>query len=89
MMNVGNPEQAFDLSFIPNDGVGLAREEFIITEYIKIHPMALVHFDRVKEKDEKKKITNSRGDTKTKKNFLWINWPKALGGSAPLSGRKM
>ena len=40
MMNVGNPEEAFGLSFIPNDGVGLAREEFIITNYIKIHPLA-------------------------------------------------
>ena len=35
MMNVGNPEEAFALSFIPNDGVGLAREEFIISTYIK------------------------------------------------------
>lgn len=47
MMNVGNPEEAFALSFIPNDGVGLAREEFIITTYIKIHPMALLEYDRV------------------------------------------
>jgi pyruvate, water dikinase len=44
MMNVGNPEEAFALSFIPNDGVGLAREEFIISNYIKIHPLALVHY---------------------------------------------
>ncbi|HRY82579.1 MAG TPA: phosphoenolpyruvate synthase [Candidatus Moranbacteria bacterium] len=56
MMNVGNPDQAFDLSFIPNDGVGLAREEFIITEYIKIHPMALKHFEKIKDREEKKKI---------------------------------
>ena len=38
MMNVGNPEAAFRLSFVPNDGVGLAREEFIISIYIKVHP---------------------------------------------------
>ena len=44
MMNVGNPEEAFRLSFIPNDGVGLAREEFIITTYIKIHPLALLDY---------------------------------------------
>jgi len=56
MMNVGNPEQAFELSLIPNDGVGLAREEFIITEYIKIHPMALIKFEKVKDKEERKKI---------------------------------
>ena len=46
MMNVGNPEEAFRLSFIPNDGVGLAREEFIISTYIKIHPLALLDYDR-------------------------------------------
>ena len=39
MMNLGNPEEAFSLSMIPNDGVGLARMEFIINSYIKIHPM--------------------------------------------------
>jgi pyruvate,water dikinase len=45
MLNVGNPDQAFALSFLPNDGVGLAREEFIISGAIQIHPLALVHFD--------------------------------------------
>jgi pyruvate,water dikinase len=44
MMNVGNPEEALTLSMTPNDGVGLAREEFIITSSIKIHPMALVNY---------------------------------------------
>ena len=47
MMNVANPEEAFRLSFTPNDGVGLAREEFIISTYIKIHPMALVDYARL------------------------------------------
>jgi pyruvate, water dikinase len=45
MMNVGNPDQAFDLSFVPNSGVGLCREEFIITSYIKVHPLALIHYN--------------------------------------------
>ncbi|GIU68937.1 MAG: phosphoenolpyruvate synthase [Candidatus Woesearchaeota archaeon] len=45
MMNCGNPEEVFDLSFIPNDGVGLAREEFIIMSYIKAHPLALLHYN--------------------------------------------
>lgn len=49
MMNVGNPEEAFALSFIPNDGVGLAREEFIITSYIKVHPMALLEYDAIQD----------------------------------------
>ena len=43
MMNLGNPDLAFSLSFLPVDGIGLARMEFIINEYIKVHPMALVH----------------------------------------------
>ncbi len=56
MMNVGNPEEAFSLSFIPNDGVGLAREEFIITNYIKIHPLALLDYDRLTDADVKAQI---------------------------------
>ena len=47
MLNLANPEQAFALSFLPNDGVGLARMEFIINNAIKIHPMALVGFDQL------------------------------------------
>ncbi len=49
MMNVGNPEAAFRHASIPNDGVGLAREEFIIANYIKIHPLALIHYEDIKE----------------------------------------
>jgi pyruvate, water dikinase len=47
MMNVGNPEEAFGLSMIPNEGVGLAREEFIITTYIKVHPLALIDYENL------------------------------------------
>jgi pyruvate,water dikinase len=50
MMNVGVPEQAFQQCQIPNDGVGLAREEFIINSYIGIHPLALLEYDQLKEK---------------------------------------
>jgi len=56
MMNLANPEEAFALSFIPNDGVGLARMEFIITTYIKIHPLALVHFDQLSDAAAKAEI---------------------------------
>lgn len=49
MMNVGNPESAFRHASIPNDGVGLAREEFIIANYIKIHPLALIHYNDIRE----------------------------------------
>jgi len=51
MMNVASPEGAFDFSFLPNAGVGLAREEFIINNYIAIHPLALIKFEEIKEKD--------------------------------------
>lgn len=50
MMNIGIPERAFSQSQIPNDGVGLAREEFIINSYIGIHPLALVHYDELMRK---------------------------------------
>jgi len=56
MMNVGVPEKAFSQGMIPNDGVGLAREEFIINSYIGIHPLALIEYEKLKEKakeDEK------------------------------------
>ncbi len=56
MMNVGNPEEAFGLSAIPNDGVGLARMEFIIANQIKTHPLALIHFHELEDKSAKSKI---------------------------------
>ena len=49
MINTGIPDGAFIQGQIPNDGVGLAREEFIIESYIGIHPMALVEYDELKE----------------------------------------
>lgn len=57
LMNVGNPHEAFRLSLIPNDGVGLARTEFIIANHIKVHPLALIHFDRLKDKAAKWEIS--------------------------------
>jgi len=50
MMNVGVPEKAFQQGQIPNDGVGLAREEFIINSYIGIHPLALLEYNNLKQK---------------------------------------
>ena len=47
MMNVGNPDRAFDFSMIPNDGVGLARLEFIINRMIGVHPKALLNYDQL------------------------------------------
>jgi len=56
MLNLANPEEAFALSFLPNDGVGLARMEFIINTYIKVHPLALLDFDKLADQDAKAEI---------------------------------
>ncbi len=53
MMNLGIPGSAFIQGQIPNDGVGLAREEFIINSYIGIHPMALIEYEKLKKEAEK------------------------------------
>ncbi|MEM6614452.1 MAG: phosphoenolpyruvate synthase, partial [Cyanobacteria bacterium P01_C01_bin.72] len=53
LMNVGDPASAFSLSALPCDGVGLARLEFIIANHIKVHPLALLNFDQLKDGKEK------------------------------------
>lgn len=56
MMNVANPDEVFSLASIPNDGVGLARMEFIIANHIRIHPLALLQFDTLKDHDASSQI---------------------------------
>jgi pyruvate,water dikinase len=56
MMNVGNPQEAFGFSFIPNDGVGLAREEFIVSNYVRVHPLALIDYGKIENAETKAKI---------------------------------
>ncbi|HIK06021.1 MAG TPA: phosphoenolpyruvate synthase [Trichormus sp. M33_DOE_039] len=56
LMNVGNPQEALSLSAIPNDGVGLARTEFIIANQIQIHPLALIYYDKLEDVESKAKI---------------------------------
>ena len=56
MINLGNPDLAFKTSFLPNDGVGLARMEFIISEYIKVHPLALLHPEKVDDPEARRTI---------------------------------
>jgi len=70
MMNVGNPDEAFSLSFIPNDGVGLARMEFIINSTIKIHPMALLQFDAMEESQVKSEIARLTAGHEDKPRFF-------------------
>ncbi len=70
MMNVGSPDLAFPSSFIPNDGIGLARSEFIINNHIKIHPLALVDYGKIKDKKLKKEIDEITIGYKDKKEFF-------------------
>ena len=56
MINLGNPDLAFKTSFLPNDGVGLARMEFIISESIRVHPLALVHPEQVDDPEARRTI---------------------------------
>jgi pyruvate,water dikinase len=56
MINLGNPDLAFKTSFLPNDGVGLARMEFIISESIRAHPLALIHPERVSDPEARAAI---------------------------------
>lgn len=58
MMNIANPTNAFSLSFLPQDGVGLARMEFIVNQHVKIHPMALVNFEKIIDGKAKAEIQN-------------------------------
>lgn len=70
MMIVGDPDKAFQLSFYPNDGVGLMRMEFIITHFIQVHPMALVKFDEIKDSSVKQKIERLTVGYSNKKDFF-------------------
>jgi len=70
MMNVGSPDLALASSFIPCDGVGLAREEFIINEYIQIHPLALINYNQLKDKKAKEEIRQIILGYKNKKQFF-------------------
>lgn len=70
-MILSDPESAFQLSFYPNNGVGLLRMEFIITHSVKIHPMALVNFDSIKNEGAKKEIeTLTKGYPKRTDYFI-------------------
>jgi len=79
MINIGEPEEAFGLSFLPNDGVGLAREEFIINNYIKIHPLALINYQKIKDKKIKKQIDELTVGYKDKVSFYIDKLAEGIG----------
>jgi pyruvate, water dikinase len=70
MLIVGDPDQAFKLSFYPNDGVGLMRLEFIINHCIQVHPLALVHFDKLKDDASRKQIEELTNFYPDKKKYF-------------------
>jgi pyruvate,water dikinase len=70
MLIVGDPSRAFDLSRIPNQGVGLARAEFIITNHIGIHPMALVRYPNLKSPQVVKDIAGRIGSEDARAFFV-------------------
>lgn len=70
MLNIATPETAFEKSFLPNDGVGLAREEFIIAGEIGIHPMALVEYKKLKNFKLKTLIDQKTAGYSDKKQFF-------------------
>lgn len=70
MMNVGDPEHAFALASMPNDGVGLARLEFIINNHIGIHPMALVHYPQLADPNVVREIERRIGEEDPREFFV-------------------
>ena len=70
MMNVGDPDHAFALASLPNDGVGLARLEFIINNHIGIHPMALVRYPRLRDPEVVREIARRIGEEDPRDFFV-------------------
>jgi pyruvate,water dikinase len=70
MLITGDPDQAFKLSFYPNDGVGLMRMEFIINHFIQAHPMALYRFDALQDDEIKKQIDQLTHHAPDKKKYF-------------------
>jgi pyruvate,water dikinase len=70
MLTIGDPARAFQTSFIPNDGVGLARTEFIVTNHIGIHPMALARYPKLNDASVVNEIASRIGDEDPREFFI-------------------
>lgn len=70
MLILGDPEQAFVMSFLPNNGVGLMRLEFVINNAIKIHPMALVKFNELRDQEAKQEIEKLTHHYENKEDYF-------------------
>ena len=78
-INIGAPDLAFETSFLPVAGVGLVREEFIIANDIRVHPLALYHFAQLKNKSLKKKIEKITSSHPNKKQFFVDRLAEGIG----------
>jgi len=79
MVNSADPDSAFKTSFLPVAGVGLARIEFIITNFIKIHPMALIHLEQVEDKRVRNQIIAITAAYKDKTDFFVEQLAQGIG----------
>lgn len=70
MLILGHPDEAFRYSFLPNDGVGLLRTEFIVSNAIGIHPMALKHFEKIKDPEVKLTIAKRTNQFLSKEEYF-------------------
>ncbi|MDQ3803801.1 MAG: phosphoenolpyruvate synthase [Acidobacteriota bacterium] len=70
LMNVGDPDHAFSVAQLPNDGVGLARLEFIINNHIGVHPMALVRYPKLAREEDVKEIARRLGEEDPREFFV-------------------
>lgn len=70
MLNVGTPDSAFKSSFLPNEGVGLARVEFIFADKVKVHPLALLNYAKIKDAKLRRQIEAATFGYKDKKEFF-------------------
>ncbi|MBK6525664.1 MAG: hypothetical protein IPG07_08975 [Crocinitomicaceae bacterium] len=73
MFILADPGKAFQLAALPNNGVGLMRMEFVVNDVIKVHPMALVNFESIKDKS-KQKLKNSPNHYRRGKTILLISF---------------
>lgn len=70
MLNLANPGSAFRWWRMPTDGIGLARMEFVVSNAIRVHPMALVHFDRLKDEAAKEEIAALTAGYESKPDYF-------------------
>lgn len=78
MLIMADPEKAFELSFFPNNGIGLLRMEFIIANHIGIHPMALVRFNELKDEKARVRIDQLTAAFKNKKEYFIANLSQGI-----------